>query len=88
MCSHWQIESPGSGFCCSLIKVELCSVQAVSSVSLTTDGYVPEDGSGCIVGIQHLPDLESVCVATGKGDVILWNTVTEQARGAVSITFS
>ena len=38
----------------------------MSSVSLTTDGYVPEDGSGCNVGIQHLPDLESVCVATGK----------------------
>ena len=34
------------------------------------------------VGIQHLPDLESVYVATGKGDVILWNTVTEQAREA------
>lgn len=57
-------------------------MQAVSSVSLVSDGYLPADGSGCVIGIQHLPDLESVCVATGKGDVILWNTVTDQARAA------
>ena len=42
------------------------------------EGYLPEDGSGIVIGIQHLPDLESVCVATGKGDVILWNTATSQ----------
>ena len=51
----------------------------MSSVSLVTNGYLPEDGTGRVTGIQHLPDLESVCVATSKGDVILWNTVTEQA---------
>ena len=59
-------------------------LQAVSSVSLVSDGYLPEDGSGCVIGMQHLPDLESVCVATAKGDVILWNTVTDQVgRGLV-----
>lgn len=59
--------------------------QAVSSVSLVSDGYLPEDGSGCVIGMQHLPDLESVCVATAKGDVILWNTVTDQVECVGSV---
>lgn len=59
--------------------------QKVSSVSLVTNGYLPEDGTGRVTGIQHLPDLESVCVATGKGDVILWNTVTEQLECVGSV---
>lgn len=58
----------------------MLSIQVVSSVSLVADGYLPEDGSGHVIAIQHLPDLESVCVATDKGDVILWSTVTDQAR--------
>lgn len=64
---------------CSNPESALFFMQIVSSVSLATNGYLPEDGTGRVTGIQHLPDLESVCVATGKGDVILWNTVTEQA---------
>ena len=58
----------------------LLSTQVVSTVSLITDGYLPEDGSGHIIAIQHLPDMDSVCAATDKGDVILWNTLTDQAR--------
>lgn len=50
-----------------------------------TDGYLPDDGTGRVIGIQHLPDLESVCVATGKGDVILWNTLTEQASSQQNV---
>jgi len=64
---------------CNNPESNLFFVQTVSSVSLVIDGYLPEDGTGRVIGIQHLPDLESVCVATAKGDVILWNTVTEQA---------
>ena len=60
--------------------VVLLSIQVVSTVSLVSGGYLAEDGSGRVIAIQHLPDLESVCVATDKGDVILWNTVTDQAR--------
>ena len=75
--------------CCTIAISIFCDffifiLQAVSSVSLVSDGYLPEDGSGCVIGMQHLPDLESVCVATAKGDVILWNTVTDQvSRGLV-----
>lgn len=63
-----------------IIIVVLLSIQVVSTVSLVSDGYLPEDGSGHVIAIQHLPDLDSVCVATDKGDVILWNTVMDQAR--------
>lgn len=63
-----------------IIVVVLLSIQVVSTVSLVSDGYLPEDGSGHVIAIQHLPDLDSVCVATDKGDVILWNTVMDQAR--------
>lgn len=63
-----------------IIIVVLLSIQVVSTVSLVSDGYLPEDGSGHVIAIQHLPDLDSVCVVTDKGDVILWNTVMDQAR--------
>uniref|UniRef100_A0A4W3I734 Elongator complex protein 1 n=1 Tax=Callorhinchus milii TaxID=7868 RepID=A0A4W3I734_CALMI len=42
--------------------------QVVNEVSLVGEAYLPEDGTGCIVGIQDLPDQESVCVATSSGD--------------------
>ena len=60
-------------------------MQVISSVSLVSEGYLPDNGTGYVVGIQHLSDLESVCVATGKGDVIIWNTITKQAR--ISLSF-
>lgn len=47
-------------------------------VSLTVDGFLPEDGSGCIVGVEDLPEQESVCVATAAGDILLCNLSTEQ----------
>lgn len=47
-------------------------------MSLTADGYLAEDGSCAVVGIQDLPDQESVCVATAAGDVILYNFSTSQ----------
>lgn len=47
-------------------------------MSLTTENYLPEDGSGVVLGIQDLPEQESVCVATSQGDVILWNLNTNQ----------
>ena len=43
-------------------------------ISLVSDGYLPPDGSGVVVDIEHLPDMMAVCVATGRGDIVLWNT--------------
>lgn len=53
-------------------------VQVVSEASLTADGFLPEDGSGVVVGLQDLAELESACVATASGDVVLFNLNTCQ----------
>lgn len=52
--------------------------KVTNEVSLTAEGFLPADGSGCIVGIEDLADQESVCVATGAGDVMLCNLNTNQ----------
>ncbi|KAJ8385271.1 hypothetical protein AAFF_G00191480 [Aldrovandia affinis] len=59
--------------------------RVVSDVSLTAENYLPEDGSGTIVGIQDLPDQESFCVATASGDVILYNLNTSQLECVGSV---
>ncbi|NXD05323.1 ELP1 protein, partial [Certhia familiaris] len=53
--------------------------------SLTVDGFLPEDGSGCIVGVEDLPELESVCVATASGDILLCNMSTKQVECVGSV---
>ncbi|NXY11277.1 ELP1 protein, partial [Pteruthius melanotis] len=67
--------------------VELrCAGDAVSrEVSLTLDGFLPEDGSGCIVGVEDLPEQESVCVATAAGDILLCNLSTKQVECVGSV---
>ncbi|XP_067313213.1 elongator complex protein 1 [Pseudorasbora parva] len=59
--------------------------EVYKEVSLTTDEYLPDDGSGLVVGIQDLPDQESVCVATASGDVILYNLNTSQLECVGSV---
>uniref|UniRef100_A0A8C5X3B6 Elongator complex protein 1 n=1 Tax=Malurus cyaneus samueli TaxID=2593467 RepID=A0A8C5X3B6_9PASS len=54
-------------------------------VSLTADGFLPEDGSGCIVGVEDLPEQESVCVATAAGDILLCNLNTKQVECVGSV---
>ncbi|XP_043403573.1 elongator complex protein 1 isoform X5 [Chelonia mydas] len=56
-----------------------------NEISLTVDGFLPEDGSGHIVGIEDLPDEECVCVATAAGDVILCNLSTKQLECVGSV---
>ncbi|KAJ8015545.1 hypothetical protein DPEC_G00027240 [Dallia pectoralis] len=72
-----------SGF--SVTELDPRAGQVVNEVSLTADGYLPEDGSGTVVGIQDLPDQESVCVATATGDVILYNLNTKQLECVGSV---
>uniref|UniRef100_A0A452IGB4 Elongator complex protein 1 n=1 Tax=Gopherus agassizii TaxID=38772 RepID=A0A452IGB4_9SAUR len=57
----------------------------MNDISLTVDGFLPEDGSGHIVGIEDLPDQESVCIATAAGDVILCNLSTKQLECVGSV---
>uniref|UniRef100_A0A8I4A6I4 Elongator complex protein 1 n=1 Tax=Callithrix jacchus TaxID=9483 RepID=A0A8I4A6I4_CALJA len=61
-----------------LIEVDPVSREVKNEVSLVAEGFLPEDGSGRIVGIQDLLDQESVCVATASGDVILCSLSTQQ----------
>ncbi|XP_069025578.1 LOW QUALITY PROTEIN: elongator complex protein 1 [Embiotoca jacksoni] len=50
--------------------------QVVSEASLTADGFLPEDGGGVVVGLQDLAELQSACLATAGGDVVLFNLNT------------
>lgn len=59
-------------------KRTLHVVQVVSEASLTAEGFLPEDGSGVVVGLQDLAELESACLATAGGDVVLFNFNTCQ----------
>lgn len=61
---------------CLLISV----LQVVNEASLTSQGFLPEDGSGVVVGLKDLAELESACLATAGGDVVLFNLNTCQAR--------
>lgn len=61
-----------------LIIVSILKV--ANEIPLTAEGFLPEDGSGRIVGIEDMPDQESACVATATGDVILCNLNTNQVQ--------
>ncbi|XP_045886110.1 elongator complex protein 1 [Micropterus dolomieu] len=59
--------------------------QVVSEASLTAEGFLPEDGSGKVVGLQDLAELESACLATAGGDVVLFNLNTCQLECVGSV---
>lgn len=42
---------------------------------MVTDGFMSPDGTGKIVGIQCIPDQQSVCVATDNGNLLVWNII-------------
>ncbi|NXG73414.1 ELP1 protein, partial [Baryphthengus martii] len=60
-------------------------IKVTREVSLTAEGFVPEDGSGRIVGIEDLPERECVCVATAGGDILLCNLSTKQVECVGSV---
>ncbi|XP_060935405.1 elongator complex protein 1 [Limanda limanda] len=57
----------------------------VKEASLTANGFLPEDGGGVVVGLQDLAELESACVATTGGDVVLFNLNTCQMECVGSV---
>ncbi|XP_061691205.1 elongator complex protein 1 isoform X2 [Syngnathoides biaculeatus] len=59
--------------------------QVVSEGSLTADGYLPADGSGCVVGLQDLAEVESACLATAGGDVVIFDLNTGQLECVGSV---
>ncbi|NWQ67210.1 ELP1 protein, partial [Neopipo cinnamomea] len=54
-------------------------------VSLVEEGFLPEDGSGYIVGMEDLPEQECVCVATAAGDILLCSLSTKQVECVGSV---
>uniref|UniRef100_A0A8D1MM46 Elongator complex protein 1 n=1 Tax=Sus scrofa TaxID=9823 RepID=A0A8D1MM46_PIG len=68
-----------------LVEVDAVTREVKNEIPLVAEGFLPEDGSGCIVGIQDLLDHESVCVATASGDVILCNLSTHQLECVGSV---
>nr|XP_021392787.1 elongator complex protein 1 isoform X2 [Lonchura striata domestica] len=68
-----------------LVEMRPAGNSVSREVSLTVDGFLPEDGSGCIVGVEDLPEQESVCVATAAGDILLCNLSTEQVECVGSV---
>ena len=68
-----------------LTEVDPVRREVKTEISLVAEGFLPEDGSGCIVGIQDLLDQESVCVATASGDVIVCNLSTQQLECVGSV---
>ncbi|XP_053858912.1 elongator complex protein 1 isoform X2 [Vidua macroura] len=68
-----------------LVELRPAGYSVSREVSLTVNGFLPEDGSGCIVGVEDLPEQESVCVATAAGDILLCNLSTEQVECVGSV---
>nr|XP_056704911.1 elongator complex protein 1 [Euleptes europaea] len=68
-----------------IVEVDPVTQEVTNEISLTAEGFLPEDGSGHIVGIEDLPDQESVCVATATGDVILCHLNTNQLECVGSV---
>ncbi|KAM4054060.1 elongator complex protein 1 isoform 1-T2 [Anomaloglossus baeobatrachus] len=66
------------GSCYGVVELDPNTEKIISDVSLTPECFLPDDGSGHVVGIQDVPDQESVCVATDTGDVIMCNLNTGQ----------
>ncbi|XP_069834097.1 elongator complex protein 1 isoform X2 [Dendropsophus ebraccatus] len=67
------------------VELDPNTEQIITDVSLTAENFLPEDGSGQVVGIQDVPDQESVCLATATGDVILCNLNTGQLECVGSV---
>ncbi|KAL6117335.1 elp1 [Pungitius sinensis] len=59
--------------------------QVVSEASLTAGGFLPEDGSGTVVGLQDRAELEVACLSTAGGDVVLFNFNTCQLECVGSV---
>ncbi|XP_028315057.1 elongator complex protein 1 isoform X2 [Gouania willdenowi] len=59
--------------------------QVVSEASLTAEGFLSDDGSGEVVGLQELSELEAACLATAGGDVVLFHLNTCQLECVGSV---
>ncbi|XP_067172655.1 elongator complex protein 1 isoform X4 [Apteryx mantelli] len=79
---------PGTVFVGSqhgLLELGPAAHTVTREVSLIAEGFMPEDRSGCIVGLEDLPEQECVCVATAAGDILLCNLSTKEVECVGSV---
>ncbi|KAF7658016.1 hypothetical protein LDENG_00019130 [Lucifuga dentata] len=69
----------------SIIEFDPQTGQVVTEASLTADGFLPEDGSGSVIGLHDLPEFESACLATASGNVILYDFNSSQLECVGSV---
>nr|XP_015807305.2 elongator complex protein 1 isoform X2 [Nothobranchius furzeri] len=69
----------------SITEFDPLTAQVVREASLTADGFLSEDGSGGVVGLQDLAELQSAYLATAGGDVVLFNLNTGQLECVGSV---
>ncbi|XP_071964263.1 elongator complex protein 1-like [Antedon mediterranea] len=62
----------------SVVGLDPVTNQVSLNVSLTTEGYIQPNSTDHVIGLQHIPDQQSVCAATNRGDVLLINTITNE----------
>uniref|UniRef100_A0A3Q1AT07 Elongator complex protein 1 n=1 Tax=Amphiprion ocellaris TaxID=80972 RepID=A0A3Q1AT07_AMPOC len=90
-----ELQGPGSPQC-FYVRADTGSLLIASQYSITeydprtvetsqADSFLPEDGSGVVVGLQDLAELESACLATASGDVVLFNLNTCQLECVGSV---
>ncbi|XP_061166857.1 putative elongator complex protein 1 [Saccostrea echinata] len=68
--------------------VGLCpqTEQVIGVVDLTQCDELPPDGVNRIVGMEFLPDQQSVCVAMDTGSVLLWNVSSGQVESVGDVS--
>ena len=47
-------------------------------LSLVENGYLHDDGSDNVVGLEYVTEHDAVCVATSSGDVLLCTPSTQK----------
>ena len=50
-------------------------------VSIIDSGLVPEETR--FIGLQHVPDVELVCIAASTGEVLTFSTITNQVKFSI-----
>ncbi|KAM5300353.1 elongator complex protein 1 isoform 2-T2 [Ctenodactylus gundi] len=68
-----------------LVEVDPVTREVRSEISLVAEGFLAEDGSGSIIGVQELLDQGSICVATSSGDIVICSLSTCQLECVGSV---
>jgi elongator complex protein 1 len=54
------------------------SYKVLLELSFVANGYLHDDGSDRVVGLEYVTELDAVCLATSSGDVLLCTPSTQK----------